>query len=212
MKWLHPCLPFPDESDRQKGWHFLSETFRDLEVHFFATSEQWLDWLSERHQQQETIWIKFAKKASGIPSINYEIAREGALRYGWIDGQVKSLDDTHYLQRFSPRRPRSKWSQINCGIVEELIAQEMMFPSGMAQVEAARADGRWDGAYAPPSKIEAPEDFHALLDRHPAAAARYANLKQMERYRICYRLHDARKPETREKRMRQFLQELLDGK
>ena len=190
----------------------MSETFRDLEVHFFATSQHWLDWLAAHHAQQETIWVKFAKKGSGIASINYEVAREGALRYGWIDGQVKSLDATHYLQRFSPRRPRSKWSQINCGIVEDLMARDMMFPSGTAQVEAAKADGRWEAAYAPPSKIETPVDFGALLEQHPAAAKAYANLKQMERYRICYRLHDAKKPETRDKRMRQFLQELLDEK
>lgn len=172
----------------------MSEIFQNLAVHSFATSQEWLGWLAANHGQTETIWLKFAKKGTGIPSINYEIAREGALRYGWIDGQVKSLDATYYLQRFSPRRARSKWSQINCGIVEDLMARGMMFPSGMAQVEAAKADGRWDAAYAPPSKLETPADFLALLEQNPPAAATFTSLKQMERYRICYRLHDANDP------------------
>lgn len=188
----------------------MSETYQNLAVHQFATSQEWLDWLAAHHGQSETIWIRFAKKGSDVASINYEIAREGALRYGWIDGQVKSLGTTFYLQKFSPRRARSKWSQINCGIVEDLMARGLMFPAGMDQVEAAKADGRWDAAYAPPSKIEAPADFLALLEQNPPAAANFSGLKQMERYRICYRLHDAKRPETREKRMRQFLQELLE--
>jgi uncharacterized protein YdeI (YjbR/CyaY-like superfamily) len=189
----------------------VSEQFQGLDVHLFAGPDDWLAWLAEHHRQNETIWIKFAKKGGGHRSINYEQAREGALRYGWIDGQVKSLDKEFYLQRWSPRRPRSKWSQVNREIVEDLIARGLMFASGMQQVEAARADGRWDRAYAPPSKIEVPADFRQLLDRNPRAAEVFAKLKQMERYRILYRLQDAKKPETREKRKQQFLAELLQS-
>lgn len=187
----------------------MSQQFQGLNVHFFATSDDWLGWLAANHRQTETIWVKFAKKGSGIESISYPQAREGALRYGWIDGQVKSQDQIHYLQRFSPRRARSKWSEINREIVLDLIAKGMMFESGMEQVQAAQADGRWDDAYAPPSKITVPEDFQALLNQNPRAAEAFAKLKQMERYRICYRLHDAKRPETREKRKQEFLAELL---
>ena len=190
----------------------MSESFQGLEVHQFSTPDDWLSWLAERHRQHETIWVKFAKKGTGVPSINYEQAREGALRYGWIDGQVRSLDATFYLQRFSPRRARSKWSQFNRGIVEDLTARGLMFESGLEQVRAAQADGRWEQAYAPPSQITIPEDFQLLLDAHPKAAKAYSSLKQMDRYRILYRLHDAKRPETREKRKQQFLQELLEAK
>jgi uncharacterized protein YdeI (YjbR/CyaY-like superfamily) len=186
-----------------------SELYQRLEIHQFATPQDWLNWLAERHGQSEAIWIRFARQGSGLPSINYEEAREGALRYGWIDGQSKSLDEHYYLRKFSPRRPRSKWSQVNREIAEQLMAQGLMFESGLAQVRAAQADGRWEAAYAPPSKITTPDDFQQLLDQHPPAAKVYARLKQMERFRILYRLQDAKRPETREKRKRQFLDELL---
>lgn len=185
------------------------EQYQGLNVHAFVGPEAWLSWLAEHHSQQEAIWIKFARKGSGLESVNYEQGRDAALRYGWIDGQAKSLDATHYLQKFSPRRARSKWSQINCGIVETMIARGLMFPSGLREVEAAKADGRWAAAYAPPSTIEVPAEFQALLDEHPKAAEAFSTLKSMERYRILYQLHDAKKPETREKRRRQFLGELL---
>lgn len=187
----------------------MSEQYQGLEVLAFEQPEAWLAWLADHHAQPEAIWIKFARKGSGLASINYEQGRDAALRYGWIDGQAKSLDATHYLQKFSPRRARSKWSQINCALVETMIEQGLMFPAGLRQVEAAKADGRWAAAYAPPSTIEVPPEFQALLDRHPRAAEAFSNLKAMERYRILYRLHDAKKPETREKRRQQFLEELL---
>ena len=187
----------------------MSDRYQGLELHPFEQPEQWLAWLAEHHEQQEAIWIKFARKGSGLTSINYEQGRDAALRYGWIDGQAKSLDATHYLQKFSPRRARSKWSQINCALVETMIEQGLMFPSGMREVERAKADGRWEAAYAPPSSIEVPAEFQALLDQNPKAAEAFSALKSMERYRILYRLHDAKKAETREKRRGQFLDELL---
>ena len=187
----------------------MSEEYQGQQVLRFLSPAEWLDWLEQNHHQSESIWMKFARKGSSEVSINYEQAREGALRYGWIDGQAKGLEGPFYLQRYSPRRARSKWSQINCGIVEDLIARGLMLPSGMAEVERAKADGRWDAAYAPPSKIEVPEDFRQLLEANPGAAEAFAGLKGMDRYRMLYRLLDAKKPETREKRKAQFLAELL---
>ena len=186
------------------------EDYLGLAVHGFESKAEWLEWLEANHSQTQAVWLKMAKKATGLPSINYVMAREGALCYGWIDGQVKSLGATHFLQKFSPRRARSKWSKINCDLVEEYIQRDLMKPSGFAQVEAAKADGRWDNAYLPPSQIEVPEDFARLLQQNPPAAELFEKLKRMERYRILFRLHDAKRPETREKRKLQFLQELLE--
>lgn len=186
------------------------EEYLGLAVHSFESKTEWLDWLEANHTQAEAVWLKMAKKATGLPSIDYGMAREGALCYGWIDGQSKSLGATHFLQKFSPRRARSKWSKVNCDLVEEYIRRGLMKPSGLAQIEAAKADGRWDNAYLPPSQIVVPEDFAKLLEENPPAAERFQSLKQMERYRILFRLHDAKKRETREKRKQQFLQELLE--
>lgn len=185
------------------------ESYQGLEILVFETRDAWWAWLEEHHDQTEAVWLKMAKKSTGLASINYEIGREGALCFGWIDGQSKSLGATHFLQKFSPRRARSTWSKVNCDLVDGYIAAGMMQPSGLSEIERAKADGRWDKAYLPPSKIEVPEDFQQLLDQHPKAAESFSALKKMEKYRILYRLHDAKKPETREKRKAQFLQELL---
>lgn len=187
------------------------EEYQGLKVLSFESKERWLEWLEVNHGQTEAVWLKMAKKSTGLLSIDYEAGREGALCYGWIDGQSKSLGATHFLQKFSPRRARSKWSKINCDLVEGYIAAGLMQPAGMKEVEAAKADGRWEKAYLPPSKIEVPEDFAQLLEQNPKASERFGKLKQMEMYRILYRLHDAKKPETREKRKAQFLKELLEG-
>lgn len=119
------------------------ETHKDLPVYLFATSQEWLDWLERHHNNVPAIWIKLAKKNSGVHAIGYDQAREGALIYGWIDGLANSYDEKFYLQRFTPRRPKGQWSAINRDIVEGLIRTGKMKPSGLAQVQAAKADGRW---------------------------------------------------------------------
>jgi uncharacterized protein YdeI (YjbR/CyaY-like superfamily) len=132
--------------------------------------------------------------------------------YGWIDGQVKkSEEEGWYRQRFTPRRARSRWSQINRDKALALIESGRMRPAGLAEVERARADGRWDAAYAPPSRIEVPDDLRRALDAVPAAAEAFAGLKSINRYAILYRVHDAKRPETRERRIRQFVEMLARG-
>lgn len=134
-----------------------------------------------------------------------------ALTFGWIDGQARGLDEQSSLQRFTPRGPRSVWSQINVGRMERLVADGRMRPAGLAAVEAAKADGRWERAYAPPSTAVAPEDFQAALDAVPAAAVFFAGLTGMKPYAFLYRIQDAKRPETRARRIAQFVDLLSRG-
>ena len=136
----------------------------------FASAAAFEAWLAEQHATSDGLWIKFARKASGIPTVVYAEAVEASLRYGWIDGQVKRLDDDHYVQRFTPRRARSRWSKINRAKAEALIASGAMEPAGLAEVERAKADGRWDAAYDAPSTATVPDDLRAALDRDRAAS------------------------------------------
>ena len=177
----------------------------------FESGPAFEQWLAEQHTQSDGIWVKFAKKASGIPTVVYAEAVESALKYGWIDGQAKSLDDDHYLQRFTPRRARSKWSKINCAKAEALIASGAMQPGGLAEVERAKADGRWDAAYDAPSTATVPEDLRAALDRDRAASDFFETLNSTNRYAILHRIHDAKKPETRERRIEKFVAMLSRG-
>ncbi|HUF35996.1 MAG TPA: YdeI/OmpD-associated family protein [Gemmatimonadales bacterium] len=138
-------------------------------------------------------------------------ALEVALCYGWIDGQAASVDETWFRQRFTPRRPRSKWSQINRAAVERLRAEGRLAPAGIRAMEAAKRDGRWEVAYAPPRTMPVPEDLRAELARHPAARRAFERLDSGNRYAILYRLHDARKPETRRRRLQKFVRMLEAG-
>lgn len=176
-----------------------------MELLSFATKQEFEAWLREHHASADGVWIKVAKKGSGIPSVTTAEALDVALCYGWIDGQRKSLDETYFQQKYTPRRPRSKWSKINVAKAEALIASGAMQPAGLAEVERAKADGRWDAAYDSPAKITVPEDLQAALDAHPEAAARFAALKATERYSLLYRLHHAKRPETRAKHIQAFL-------
>jgi uncharacterized protein YdeI (YjbR/CyaY-like superfamily) len=177
----------------------------------FKTRAAWAKWLAKHYGDEGGVWIKFAKKASGIATVTYDEALEVALCYGWIDGQVKSFDEDWYLQRFTPRRARSKWSQRNVGIATELIERGAMQPSGLAAVEAAKADGRWESSYPAPSKIEVPEDLRAALAKDAKAAAAFETLGSQNRYAILYRIHDAKRPETRARRIAQFTEMLARG-
>jgi uncharacterized protein YdeI (YjbR/CyaY-like superfamily) len=173
----------------------------------FASRAEWEGWLAAHHADTDGVWLKFPKKGTGLPTVDFVEAIEVALCFGWIDGQRKGLDETHYLQKFTPRRARSKWSQINVGRCTELIAAGRMRPPGQAQVDAAKADGRWDAAYAPASRIEVPEDLVAALEAAGVKDA-FATLKSQDRYSILFQLHDAKKPETRARRIAKFTEQL----
>jgi uncharacterized protein YdeI (YjbR/CyaY-like superfamily) len=144
--------------------------------------------------------------------VTHAEALEVALCYGWIDGQTKKVDDTHWVQRFTPRTARSKWSKINREKALELIAAGKMKPAGKREVETAQADGRWDAAYEPPSKATVPDDLRRALERHPRARRLFEQLDSQNRYAILYRLQDAKRPETRERRLAQFVAMLDEGK
>ena len=146
-----------------------------------------------------------AKKGSGITTVSYDQAVEVALCFGWIDSQSHSLDSQYYLQKFSPRRPKSKWSKVNCTKAEALIAAGRMQPAGLKQVELARADGRWEAAYDPQSTIAIPDDLQRELDHNPLARAFFAELNAVNRYAILHRIQDAKKPETRLVRIHKYV-------
>jgi uncharacterized protein YdeI (YjbR/CyaY-like superfamily) len=162
-------------------------------------------WLAAQPANSPGLWIKFAKAGSGIPSVSKAQAIDAALCHGWIDGQLDKYDDKHWLVRFTPRKPRSKWSQVNRARATELIAAGRMRSGGLAQIEAAKADGRWDAAYAPASKAEVPPDLQAALDRSPEAAAFFATLTGANRYAILYRIGAVKKAETRARKIAEFV-------
>jgi uncharacterized protein YdeI (YjbR/CyaY-like superfamily) len=178
----------------------------------FESVEAWERWLAEHHDEPGGVWIKFARKGSGIASLTQPQALETALRYGWIDGQARSLDEQFYLQRFTPRRPRSMWSKRNREIATALIAAGRMEPSGLREVERAKADGRWDAAYDAPSGATVPEDLQAALDADGRAAAFFATLDSRNRYAILHRIQTAKKPETRARRIAAFVAMLAEGR
>jgi uncharacterized protein YdeI (YjbR/CyaY-like superfamily) len=177
----------------------------------FASREEWDAWLAEHHGDADGVWLRIAKKGSGVVTVAYPAVLETAIAYGWIDGQRKALDETYFLQRFTPRRARSPWSKINRAKAEELIAAGSMKPAGLAEVERARADGRWEAAYAGQRTITVPDDLQAELDRRPDAAAFFAGLSSQNRYAILYRLQDAKRPETRARRLAAFVEMLERG-
>ena len=178
----------------------------------FPDRAGWERWLDANHESSGGVWLKIAKKGSGATTVTYAEALEDAIRYGWIDGQKAASDGTFWLQRFGPRGPRSKWSQVNRRKATDLIAQDRMKPAGVAQVHAARRDGRWDAAYAPQSTAAVPDDFQRALDANPKANEFFATLKSSERYSFLYRIHDAKRPETRARRVRDYVAMLADGK
>ena len=177
----------------------------------FTDRAQFEAWLDEHHAASDGIWIRFAKKASGIPSVTYKEVLPVALAYGWIDGQVKRIDDDWYRQRWTPRRARSVWSKINRASVEAMIERGEMKPAGLAEVERAKADGRWERAYDSPKTAEVPDDLQAALDASPAAAKLFGELDGNNRYAILHRLQNAKKPETRARRIEQFVAMLARG-
>lgn len=168
-------------------------------------------WLEEHHATATGVWVAFAKKHTGIPSITQAEAVEAALCFGWIDGVARRIDDDWWANRFTPRTARSVWSKINRERVAQLTAAGRMRPAGLAAVEAAKADGRWDAAYDSPSTATVPDDLQAALDANPAAAELFAGLNSQNRYAILHRLMTATRPETRQRRLEKFVAMLAAG-
>ncbi|HKH65527.1 MAG TPA: YdeI/OmpD-associated family protein [Solirubrobacterales bacterium] len=189
----------------------MDSPYDELPVHLFSGPAELEDWLDENHESADGVWLKIAKKGAPEPSVTYGEALEVALCFGWIDSQKRGLDETHFLQRFTPRRPRGRWSKINREKAEALIETERMRPAGLAQVEAAKADGRWEAAYEGQGSAKVPPDLQVELDANPAAAKFFASLDGANRYAILYRLDEAKKPETRERRLRKFVGMLERG-
>ncbi len=177
----------------------------DLPVVGFADSGAWESWLAEQHALSPGVWLKIAKKGSGAPGVSYPEALEVALCYGWIDGQKGTLDDEYWLQRFTPRRPGGRWSKINTDKAAELIETGRMQPAGMREVELAREDGRWDAAYAGQRTAGVPEDLERELANSDAAREFFATLSGANRYAILHRIGDAKRPETRAKRIAKYV-------
>ena len=183
-----------------------------MKPRFFKSRADFRAWLDAHHADVRELWVGFYKKGSGKGGLAYMEAVDEALCYGWIDGQSKSLDETYSLQRFTPRGKQSKWSKLNRERVARLKRAGRMQPAGLAEVERAKADGRWDVAYASQSKAEVPDDLQAALDAEPAAKAFFATLKGANRYAILYRIHDARTEKTRAARIAKFVSMLALGK
>ncbi|MBV7379721.1 YdeI/OmpD-associated family protein [Maritimibacter dapengensis] len=177
----------------------------------FATPKDLDAWLAANHDRETELWVKLYKKASGIPSITWGEMVEAALCWGWIDGLKRSHDDVSYLQRLTPRKPRSNWSKANVAHVERLISEGRMQPAGLVHVDAARADGRWEAAYAGPADMVIPDDFLAAVAANPAAKATYDALTRSWLYSIYHQLHSARKPETRAARMDRMIARMAQG-
>ncbi len=190
----------------------MSGRVADPPVKSFATASAFETWLSRNHGKAEGIWLVIAKKGSGIRSVTHAEAVEVALCYGWIDGQGKRLDDERYVQKFTPRRARSPWSQINRKRALALVDEGRMREPGLREIERAKADGRWDAAYASPRAAKVPEDLAQALRRNRKARAAFDALDSRNRYAILYRVNDAKKPETRARRIAQFVAMLSEGR
>lgn len=187
------------------------EMFKDLPVRLFTTQEDWRAWLEENHAQALGVWLKHAKKSSGKTSVSYAEAVEEALCYGWIDSQKQVYDNDYFLQKFTPRGPKSVWSKINIAKVETLIKMGKMQPAGLASIDLAKHDGRWEAAYDSPSSNKIPEDFLAELNKNPKAKQFFETLNKSNVYGFCWRIQTAKKPETRKARIEKFIDMLNRG-
>jgi uncharacterized protein YdeI (YjbR/CyaY-like superfamily) len=182
-----------------------------LPIMRFADAGEWRTWLEENHASAAGVWVAIAKRGVAEASVRYPEVLEEAICFGWIDGHRRSHDAERFLQRFTPRRARSAWSRINREKAEELIERALMAPAGLAEVVRAREDGRWERAYAPQSAAKVPADLQRELDTRPAAAEAFAGLSAQNRYSILYRLEQARRAETRARRLKDFVSMLEAG-
>jgi uncharacterized protein YdeI (YjbR/CyaY-like superfamily) len=187
------------------------DSYKDIPVLFFESQDDWERWLSVHYTDPVGVWLKFYKKGSGVPSLTYKLALDVALCYGWIDSMAKSMGDDWYIQRFSPRRPKSIWSKVNREHIARLIEEGRMRPPGLAEVERAKADGRWEAAYDGPRNAQIPDDVMDEIRKHPEALATFETLNKTNRYYISFYLQTAKKPETRQRRIHQMVDTLKRG-
>ncbi|HWD86180.1 MAG TPA: YdeI/OmpD-associated family protein [Solirubrobacteraceae bacterium] len=185
-----------------------SRTPDELPLLEFPAQRQWRDWLHENHATAPGVWLKLAKRGAPRATVSYAEAVEAALCFGWIDGQVGRLDDHFYRQRFTPRGRRSRWSEINRRKAGQLIERGLMEPAGLAAVERAQQDGRWEAAYASPSRAVPPEDFLEALAASPEADQFFATLSSANRYAVIFRIEEAKREETRARRIAKYVEML----
>jgi uncharacterized protein YdeI (YjbR/CyaY-like superfamily) len=178
----------------------------------FASRAEWEAWLARQHASSNGLWLQIAKKGADAETVSYAEALDVALCFGWIDGQKGKLDDFHWLQRFTPRTLRSPWSKINRAKAEALVEKGEMRPAGLTEIERAKADGRWDRAYAGQRTAAVPDDLQRELDRNEPAREFFATLDSANRYAILYRIEEAKKPETRARRIEKYVAMLSEGK
>jgi uncharacterized protein YdeI (YjbR/CyaY-like superfamily) len=176
-----------------------------LPIRAFADLAAWETWLAAQPRSSPGVWLKLAKASVGVASVSRAEAIDGALCHGWIDGQLNPYDDDWWLIRFTPRKARSKWSEKNRARAIELLAEKRVAPAGRAEIESAKEDGRWEAAYAPAATIAVPDDLAAALDAEPEARVFFDTLTGANRYAILYRVHEAKKPETRAARIAKFV-------
>jgi uncharacterized protein YdeI (YjbR/CyaY-like superfamily) len=190
----------------------MAKAKRDLPVVAFKSQQAWDAWLTSQSAQSNGLWLKLAKKASGITSVSKAEAIDTALCHGWIDGQLDSFDDNYWLIRFTRRQSTSKWSGKNRARALQLVELKRMQPAGLGEIERAKKDGRWDAAYAPQSTAQVPDDLHAALAKNKQAKSFFETLDSTNRYAILYRIHDAKKAETRMARIEKYVAMLIEGK
>jgi uncharacterized protein YdeI (YjbR/CyaY-like superfamily) len=178
----------------------------------FPTAAAWRAWLTDHHASASGLWLKIAKKDAAQCTPSYAEALDEALCFGWIDAQTRGLDDNYWLKRFTPRKRGSRWSKINTQKAEALIAAGRMHPAGLAEVQCAKADGQWDAAYAGPRSITVPDDLAAALAANPVAAEFFSTLNSINRYAILYRIGTVKRPETRARKIAQYVEMLADHK
>lgn len=183
----------------------------DYPIKLFRNEAAWEKWLDTHHADTRGVWLRIAKARSSVKSLSYAEALDVALCYGWIDGQARSFDEDTYLQKFTPRGKRSTWSKRNREHIERLTAAGRMKPAGLAAVEAAKADGRWDRAYDSPANASIPPDLQAAFDAHPEARAFFDTLNSQNRYAILHRIQTAVRPDTRARRIEKFIGMLQRG-
>ena len=185
---------------------------KNLPVVSFEFPGEWESWLENNHSVSKGLWVRFYKKGSGIISITYLEALDEALCYGWIDGQLQKYDNVSYLQKFTPRRPKSLWSKRNQGHVTRLESEGKIKPAGRKEVDTAKVDGRWERAYDSPSKMSIPDDFISELSKDKKALIFFETLNRVNKYSIAYRLQTSKNQEIREKRMKEIVEMMAKGK
>jgi len=189
----------------------VTEQRGGLPVLVFHNGESFEDWLDQQPADAAGVWLKLPRKSAGAPGLTKADAIDAALCYGWIDGQLNKYDDQHWLVRFTPRKARSKWSQVNRRRAIELLAEGRMKASGISQIDAAKTDGRWAAAYAPASSAKVPADLQDALNANPQAAKFFATLKGANRYAILYRIGSVKRPETRARKIAEYVAMLERG-